>query len=440
MVLAELSTFLPWVQTVYQYLPDEPLQFRLPQQQPSEDVSIKSLIDDHIPEFQHGSKSTIPPFLYSGHLQTIFASMFTFENKHLVYYKRWILNYPDGGEGALDICFPKESWMESDYVPKNQKNPLPDRYTYFSTDEKIGSSDCKPMLIILHGLTGGSNESYVRSLVDTITNDYNFEACVLNSRGCCHSSLTTPSLYCGLWTDDVRFCVKELRKMFPNRKFFLCGVSLGASMAANYLGQESDLSDIELGVVLGNPWDLTASSYHLERNLIGKYAYTPALAKSLVKLTTSHLDVLKKNPEMANLYSEHLNGVKTVEEFDNFFTAKMFGFNTSFEYYRYGTSSNRINKLRTPLLILNALDDPIVGHEALPYREVQSNPYTLMLTTTRGGHIGWFDMKLDRWYVKPLCKLLHRFYTDISMEGRAPDLESVHMPKQNKFRSDRIQD
>ncbi|CAH00427.1 putative carboxylic ester hydrolase [Kluyveromyces lactis] len=438
MVLGELYSLLPWVQTVQQFLPDELLQFNSEPGKTAKSVSIKSLIDKYAPEFQHNSKCVIPPFLCSGHMQTIFASMFTFESKHLVYYKRYILNYPDGGEGALDVCVPQSLWKETGYVPKNQRNQLLPRYTYFDADEKFGSSDTKPMLIILHGLTGGSNESYVRSLVDTITNEYNFEACVLNSRGCCQSSITTPFLYCGLWTDDVRFCVKELRNKFPNRKFFLCGVSLGASMTANYLGQESDQSDVELGVVLGNPWDLTASSYHLERNLIGKYAYTPALAKNLVKLTTSHLDVLKQNPEMARMYADHLHEVKTVEEFDNFFTARMFGFNTSFEYYRHGTSSNRLNKLRTPLLILNALDDPIVGCEALPYREVQSNPYTLMLTTTRGGHIGWFDMNLDRWYVKPLCRLLHKFYTDISMQGLAPDLKSVDLPKENKFKNDRI--
>ena len=436
MGLSDIYSLLPWVQSVQQHEPIEPLTFM--DNKYDTHVTIKTLIDKYIPEFQHGSTSLIPPFLCSGHMQTIFSSMFTFENKHQVYYKRWILNYPDGGEGALDICVPKLSFKKSSYVPINQTKQLLERYTYFTPDEQFESTDSKPMLIVLHGLTGGSNESYVRSLVDTICNNYGFEACVLNSRGCCQSSITTPSLYCGLWTDDIRHCVKELRSRFPNRKFFLLGVSLGASMVANYLGQEGDNSDISLGVVLGNPWDLAESSYHLERNIIGKYAYSPALAKNLVKLTSSHLDVLKKNPEMAKLYTDHLNSVKTVEQFDNYFTSRMFGFNTSFEYYRHGTSSNRLYNVRTPLLILNALDDPIVGSESLPYREVQCNPFTMMITTTRGGHIGWFDVNLERWYGKPVCELLHKFYTDICMQNLIPDIQSVSLPKKNSFKVDRI--
>lgn len=419
-------------------MPNEALEFK--SKDGSEVASLKSLIDKYTPEFHDMASSFVPPFLFSGHLQTVFASMANFENRHQVFYKRWMLHYPDGGEGALDICVPKAvfSKTRSSYCPESQSRALLPRYTYFKPDENPSSNDSKPMLIILHGLTGGSNESYVRSLVDTITEKYGFEACVLNSRGCCQSTITTPSLYCGLWTDDIRHCVKELRLMFPNRKFFLCGVSLGASMAANYLGQEGAGSDIEMGAVLGNPWDLSASSYHLERTLIGKYAYTPALAKNLVNLTKIHLDTLKHDPNMAQLYASHLDVVKTVEQFDNYFTSRMFGFNTSFEYYRHGTSSNRLYKVRTPLLILNSLDDPIVGSESLPYREVECNPYTAMIATTRGGHIGWFDWRLDRWYVEPLCKLLSQYYLDISSKGLKPDLGSVSLPKENKFEVDRI--
>lgn len=438
MNIRDLYSLLPWVQTVKQFIPDEPLQFKSKAFNDIDGVTIKSLIDKYIPEFQDNSTSLIPPFLFSGHLQTIFASMVPFESKHQVYYRRWIIDYPDGGEGALDISIPKELFAENSYNPKNQRNPLLPRYNYFQPHEKPHSYDSKPMLVVLHGLTGGSNESYVRSLVDTITNMYGFEACVLNSRGCCQSTITTPSLYCGLWTDDIRHCMKELRIMFPNRKFFLCGVSLGASMVANYLGQESESSDVEMGVVLGNPWDLTASSYHLERSLVGKYAYTPALTKNLVNLTKSHLETLRLNPKMANLYADHLDEVKTVEQFDNYFTSKMFGFNTSFEYYRFGTSSNRLYSLRTPLLIINALDDPIVGGESLPYREVQCNPYTTMLTTTRGGHIGWFGWNLDRWYVEPACRLLQKFYEDVCLKELKPDLTAISLPQQNKFEVDRL--
>ncbi len=41
------------------------------------------------------------------------------------------------------------------------------------------------------------------------------------------------------------------------------------------------------------------------------------------------------------------------------------------------------------MLCLNALDDPIVPPEALPYTESENNGNVLLVTTRKGGHVAW---------------------------------------------------
>lgn len=60
-----------------------------------------------------------------------------------------------------------------------------------------------------------------------------WEACVINSRGCAKSKITTGILYNARATWDTRQTVKWLRKTFPNRPLFGIGFSLGACILTN---------------------------------------------------------------------------------------------------------------------------------------------------------------------------------------------------------------
>lgn len=112
---------------------------------------------------------------------------------------------------------------------------LPPRTTYFNEQEigEIGSDDSKPMLVTLHGLAGGSNEIYLRHVLAPLTTEGGWEACVVNSRGCAMSKITSNVLYNARATWDVRQAVNWLREKFPNRPLFGIGFSLGANIMTN---------------------------------------------------------------------------------------------------------------------------------------------------------------------------------------------------------------
>lgn len=166
------------------------------------------------------------PFLFNGHLQGIWTLFDKLDTP--IFYKRKVFEAEDPiYEGSFAVDFVVEPYQDSD-------SSLPPRTTHFTGSEfdGIGLADVKPMLVVLHGLSGGSQESYLRQTIRPVV-EAGWEACVVNSRGCAKSKITTGLLYNARATWDLRQTVKWLRKTFPNRPLYGLGFSLGANMMVN---------------------------------------------------------------------------------------------------------------------------------------------------------------------------------------------------------------
>jgi uncharacterized protein len=178
-------------------------------------------------------KSLIPPcrlnpLLFNGHLQTIWTVLT--RQSVPIYYKRHTFENEDPtytGQFSVDfVTAPNELKQVPD---------MPPRTTYFTDEEfrNFGSQDSKPMLVLLHGLSGGSHELYLRHALAPLVGDGGWEACVVIARGCCHTRVTTSVLYNARATWDVKQTVQWLRRTFPNRPLFAIGFSLGANILTN---------------------------------------------------------------------------------------------------------------------------------------------------------------------------------------------------------------
>ena len=182
-------------------------------------------------DFLQLCKDTTPscwlnPFLFNGHLQTFWTAMKSQDIP--IYYKRRVFEAEDPafvGTFAVDFVVPPYQGTDE---------ALPPRTTYYSDVEvdEIGSLDDKPMLVALHGLSGGSHEMYLRAVMRPIVKE-GWEAVVINSRGCAKSAITSTVFYNARSTWDIRQVVKWLRKKFPNRPLFGIGFSLGANILVN---------------------------------------------------------------------------------------------------------------------------------------------------------------------------------------------------------------
>lgn len=156
-----------------------------------------------------------------------------------IYYKRKLFDSNDPsypGKFAVDFVVPP-------YVPNGslsqtgQDEKLPPRTTLFEIKEEakfISADDSRPMLLALHGMAGGSNEPYILQLLaPLVTQEGEWEACVVNARGCAKSTLTTGFLYNARSTWDLRQVVDWVEKQLANRPLFGIGFSIGANILTN---------------------------------------------------------------------------------------------------------------------------------------------------------------------------------------------------------------
>ena len=394
--------------------------------------SLEQIIADAAPELTPGYSFYVNPLLSSGHAQTAYTALNKFENVDQVYYKRRIYDvesdkkfYEVKGDKMPYDRWEGKSTFAVDYVvsehasdanheqfrPKSQKFDLPPRTEFMDPGHEHALLDNdKPLVIALHGLAGGSFESYLRAFMIRVTGEQDFDGLVLNARGCANHTITSPQLFCALWTNDLRYLINEhIRKKWPQKKIFLIGFSLGGSIIANYLGQEGAevYKNIKGAAIMGSPWDFPQASTALVDNFLGNKVYSPKMCQNLLRLLDQHYDESLHLDEIIALYKSEPGKfrLQNLRDFDDAFTSQLFGFNSAQEYYRHASPDQRLLNVRVPMIIVNSSDDPIVGGKTIPVSEVRLNPYTHMIVTSIGGHLGWFDVKHNRWYAEPLARV-----------------------------------
>lgn len=177
----------------------------------------------------------LTPTLPNGHAQTIYAAL-TKEDVPLHYRRRVFPStdphYP--GSFAVDFVLPHPTPADCARAPTH---PLPPRTHPFTDAEWAASwgapsADATPVLVALHGLSGGSYEQYLKEVLAPLV-EAGWGALVVNARGCARSVVTTPRLFNARSTWDVRQVVRWLRATHPARPVFAVGFSLGANILVN---------------------------------------------------------------------------------------------------------------------------------------------------------------------------------------------------------------
>jgi predicted alpha/beta-fold hydrolase len=328
------------------------------------------------------------PLLFNGHMQTLYASIYAdYIAQPRVTFKREFLTTIDGGIVSLDWTDEPEPIASNPDVAGRQKTPY---------------------VFILHGLTGGSHETYVQDLIIEVKK-YGYKAIVMNFRGCSNTPVQSAQLYSGSFTGDVQMCLKHIQTRDPTAVLFGCGFSLGSSVLTKYCGQMGENCPLVGMVSVGNPYDFLGSLRALHRSFIGRNLYSYHMGRNLTKVLFKHEEAFR-NCEWLDF--QEVAAAKSIMEFDAAATSKGFGYKTVHEYYRFGSSAQDIPYVSIPALFLTAQDDPISNCEVIPYYEIQANPNAILATTSKGGHLGWFKwnwsmVPKERWFQTPVAEFVH---------------------------------
>ncbi|KAF5207062.1 Embryogenesis-associated protein emb8 [Thalictrum thalictroides] len=295
-----------------------------------------------------------PLVCWNRHVETIFAAFF--RSLPGVRFRRECLRTADNGTVSLD-------WVSGDDLELPADSPL---------------------LILLPGLTGGSNDTYVQHMLGRARKN-KWRVVVFNSRGCGNSPVTTPQFYSASFTEDLREVVNHVKIRYPSSNLYAVGWSLGANILVRYMGEESQSCSLSGAVSLCNPFNLVLADedFHKGFNNI----YDKSLARGLTKIFKKHALLFEG---IGGDYDIQLAAnAKTVRDFDKGLTSVSFGFKSVDDYYSNSSSSNSIKYVHRPLLCIQAANDPIAPARGIPRDDIKENPNCILIVTPKGGHLGW---------------------------------------------------
>jgi hypothetical protein len=242
-----------------------------------------------------------------------------------------------------------------------------------------------PVIVILHGLEGSSESSYVRGIAEKAFR-LGFHAVRLNQRNCGGTETLTPTLYNSGMSGDYRALLEELSSGDGFKQIFFVGYSMGGNLVTKMAGEfgEAPPKAIRAVCVVCPAMDLGACADALERR--ENYFYQRHFVKGLM---SRYARKAKLFPERYRL--DGIGPVRSVREFDDRITAPQFGYRDAQDYYEAVGAKKLVSQVRVPLLMITAQDDPFVPYELFLRANPAQNPAIRFVAPKHGGHCGFIS-------------------------------------------------
>jgi len=322
-------------------------------------------------------------FFANAHLATFVCTYL--RNLPAMNFIREKLTTKDGGNVYLDwvVLRPK-----SGITPKGMIEEPSEEEESGDNDQsnsKVDLEERRPTVVFFHGLNGGSDAKYVRHAIRVIARKLGVDQVrfvVMNNRGAGGTPLATPQGYCGAYTEDMRQAIAHIHARAPNSPIYAIGYSLGANLLLKYLGEEGEGAVVRGAISCSNPFDFGASSEMLAKRPL----YNLVLTLGCVATVSKHAHIFRS---VKHLDFEAVIKTRRLKDFDSLFTCKIFGYDHVDDYYNDASSINYLSRIRVPVLMVQATDDPIVSEHVLPKEHSQQNPNLIFLLSKRGGHVGF---------------------------------------------------
>lgn len=314
-----------------------------------------------------------PKWLPGGNAQTIYP--FLMREKPLYVYRRVRWELDDGDFVDVD-------WLD-------------------------GNRDA-PLVVIFHGLEGGSNSHYIIS-IKNILQQYGWHSVVIHFRGCSGEPSRLARAYHAGDSAEIDWMIQRIvqenrQNNTGEQPVYAIGVSLGGNALLKWLGEQGEHAKQWLtGVAaVSVPLDLAAAGAALDSGF--NQVYTQHFLSTLKQKV---FEKLKTYPDLCN--AKALAQCRTIYNFDNIVTAPLHGFKDTDDYWRKSSSKQWLPFIQVPTLVINARNDPFMPASVLPEKADVSAAVTREFPE-EGGHAGFiqspFPGRMD-WLPKTIISFFH---------------------------------
>ena len=250
------------------------------------------------------------------------------------------------------------------------------------------------LLIVSHGLEGDSGRHYAKALVK-LFNQAGVDVLVWNNRTCGGPMNKQPILYHHGASYDLETVVQHVLTKGEYEEIILSGISMGGAQTLKYVGEQGiNLPQlIKRVAVYSTPCNLPSSAETLKwpKNKFYKNRFLGKLKKKMEAKA-------EQFPELIDL--DLLKRIDTFDEFDTHFTAKLHGFKDAQDFYQKVSADNWMEQIQIPTLIINALNDPLLGKACYPTALASKKAEIFLEMPKRGGHTGFLIPGQEYTYVE----------------------------------------
>jgi predicted alpha/beta-fold hydrolase len=225
--------------------------------------------------------------------------------------------------------------------------------------DRLPGAAGSPLVVLFHGLEGGSGSHYACALARELA-WRGWRGAVAHFRGCSGEPNRLRRAYHSGDADEIGWIVRRMRTESRAGPLFAAGVSLGGNAMLKWLGVDAAASQVvTAAAAISAPVDLMAAGDALGQGF--NLVYTKVFLATMQKKAE---EKLLRFPGLFD--ARAMRRARTLRAFDDVVTAPLHGFRDTDDYWTRASSKPVLGRIRVPTLLLNARNDPFLPEAALP--------------------------------------------------------------------------
>lgn len=261
------------------------------------------------------------------------------------------------------------------------------RLSWRRHDGALGTP-CHGVVLVLPGLNNDSSWAFVQHTA-ALCCRRGLDAAVCDYRGVGGQPLTSARLGCADSWRDLEAVIVAVRARCPGQPLFGIGQSMGGLMLSKFLSVVGASSPFAACCLVSAPLDASAHMARLESTAAHRVVNASMALGATLGLARLGVDAearrqLRGRLSWAAVASSAPGGLRALEAAS---ICPLHGYADPEDYYAFCKPT--IADIATPLLVLHAEDDPVIGAADLPLAELRANPHVALVLTRSGGHLGF---------------------------------------------------